>query len=107
MNNWMPQTSKNLISNNRVNRVPPKLLLFLKSQLQTGSHSNAFSLGSPCWECPWRAHWPAGRQSSARAPPQGLLGSLDPSQPHLAAPTLSPPSLAWPWPQAVGVSSAT
>lgn len=50
MNNWMPQTSKNLILNNRVNHVPPspKLLLFLKAQLQMGSHSHVFScLGSP------------------------------------------------------------
>lgn len=31
MNNWMPQTSKNLILNNRVNHVPPKALLFLES----------------------------------------------------------------------------
>lgn len=36
MNNCMPQTSKNLILNNLVNRVPPKLLLFLKSPAANG-----------------------------------------------------------------------
>lgn len=35
MNNWMPQTSQNLIANNRVNRVPPKLL-FLRNPAATG-----------------------------------------------------------------------
>lgn len=83
MNNWMPQTSKNLLSNNRVNRVPPKLLLFLKSQLQMGSHSNVFCLGSPRWGCQWRAHWLAGRQSSARAPPWGPSGTRTPLSPTL------------------------
>lgn len=35
MNNWMPQTSQNLILNNRVNLVPTKLL-FLKSSAAKG-----------------------------------------------------------------------
>lgn len=53
-------------------------------------------------------NWPA-EDKALLGPSWSLSGGLDPSQPHLSVvlTSLSPPSLAWPWPQAVGVSSAT
>lgn len=118
MNNWMPQTSRNLILNNRVNCVPPKLLLFLKSPAANGAAPAMPSAWAPLLAGSARrrdradgATWSQGKTGLCQGPSLGLSEGLDPwlhrAAPPPAAP-FSPLFLAWPRAvQAVGVSSAT
>lgn len=74
MNNWMPQTSQNLILNNRVNRFPPKAFVFEKPSCEwvAMAISSAWAplAGSTSWGPEGKLA--AGRQSSARPPAWAL-----------------------------------